>query len=87
MEDFRREGKPDAIQLIMLSFLVLLLGRYVVQSFQSFLAGEKTEKAFETNDSKADYIRFHRERLYCPYCGKAVEGDYVYCNLCGRRLP
>lgn len=28
-----------------------------------------------------------RESLYCPYCGAAVEGDYVYCNKCGRKLP
>lgn len=28
-----------------------------------------------------------RESLYCPYCGAAVEGDYIYCNKCGRKLP
>lgn len=25
--------------------------------------------------------------LYCPYCGTPVDGDYEYCNHCGRRLP
>ena len=28
-----------------------------------------------------------RESLYCPYCGCAAEGDYIYCNKCGRKLP
>ena len=25
--------------------------------------------------------------LYRPYCGTPVDGDYEYCNRCGRRLP
>lgn len=24
---------------------------------------------------------------YCPYCGTKVEGDYLYCNQCGKKLP
>ncbi len=24
---------------------------------------------------------------FCPYCGNAVEGDYAYCNNCGKKLP
>lgn len=25
--------------------------------------------------------------LFCPYCGTPVDGDYAYCNRCGKRLP
>ena len=24
---------------------------------------------------------------FCPYCGTKVEGEYVYCNRCGKKLP
>lgn len=25
--------------------------------------------------------------LFCPYCGAPVDGDYRFCNKCGRELP
>ena len=27
------------------------------------------------------------ENLYYPYCGRAVETDYEFCNTCGKKLP
>lgn len=24
---------------------------------------------------------------YCPYCGNPVEGDFEFCNICGKKLP
>lgn len=27
------------------------------------------------------------DKGYCPYCGNAIDGDYTYCNRCGKRLP
>ena len=27
------------------------------------------------------------ESRYCPYCGKVVSDDFIYCNHCGRKLP
>lgn len=24
---------------------------------------------------------------FCPYCGTKVDGDYLYCNKCGKKLP
>ena len=24
---------------------------------------------------------------FCPYCGTRVDGDFVYCNKCGKKLP
>ena len=27
------------------------------------------------------------ESRFCPYCGTKVEGDYQYCNCCGKKLP
>ncbi|MBQ9765574.1 MAG: zinc ribbon domain-containing protein [Lachnospiraceae bacterium] len=24
---------------------------------------------------------------FCPYCGTKVDGDYLYCNQCGKKLP
>lgn len=25
--------------------------------------------------------------LFCPYCGNPIQGDYEYCNKCGKKLP
>ena len=27
------------------------------------------------------------ESKFCPYCGVRVEGDFAYCNKCGKKLP
>lgn len=27
------------------------------------------------------------DSLFCPYCGASVDGDYRFCNKCGRELP
>lgn len=24
---------------------------------------------------------------FCPYCGAKADGDYLYCNKCGKKLP
>lgn len=24
---------------------------------------------------------------FCPYCGEKVQGDFEYCNACGKKLP
>ena len=24
---------------------------------------------------------------FCPYCGAPVEGDFAFCNQCGKKLP
>lgn len=24
---------------------------------------------------------------FCPYCGTPVEGDFAFCNKCGKKLP
>lgn len=24
---------------------------------------------------------------FCPYCGNPVEGDFEFCNICGKKLP
>lgn len=40
------------------------------------VASEETEKA---NSDKSD-------TNFCPYCGRAVEGDYEFCPKCGKKL-
>ncbi len=27
------------------------------------------------------------DNKFCPYCGTAVQGDFAYCNNCGKKLP
>lgn len=40
----------------------------------------KTGNDSQKKDNNAD-------NRFCPYCGTAVEGDYQYCNNCGKKLP
>ena len=30
---------------------------------------------------------YSRDSNYCPYCGTRVEGDFAFCNKCGKKLP
>lgn len=27
------------------------------------------------------------DNQYCPYCGAKTDGDFLYCNKCGKKLP
>lgn len=27
------------------------------------------------------------DNSYCPFCGSKVDGEYKYCNKCGKELP
>lgn len=37
---------------------------------------------FQSENSEKETIN-----SFCPYCGNAIEGDFVYCNKCGKKLP
>ena len=32
-------------------------------------------------------VESKKEISFCPYCGNKIEGDYRYCNRCGKKLP
>ncbi len=37
----------------------------------------------EKRDTQPD----SQNSAFCPYCGTKAEGDYEYCNKCGKKLP
>ena len=41
--------------------------------------GGSYEESFELDDNG--------DSEFCPYCGAEVEGEYLYCNKCGKKLP
>lgn len=43
---------------------------------------ESKETKTETTDSRES-----TDSRYCPWCGTKVEGDYIFCNSCGKKLP
>ena len=43
--------------------------------------GNMAEKAEDKERTASSGSRF------CPYCGAPVEGDFEFCNKCGRKLP
>ncbi len=42
--------------------------------------GEKREQTHYADSHSSD-------SKYCPYCGTKVQGDFEFCNQCGKRLP
>ena len=38
-------------------------------------------------DTQAEHRAGNAESRFCPYCGKAVEDDFAFCNHCGKKLP
>jgi len=49
--------------------------------------GNNTYYSSSTSDSNSSQQQSSRDSKYCPYCGTKVEGDYLYCNQCGKKLP
>ena len=49
--------------------------------------GNNSYYSSSSNDSTSSQQQSSRDSKYCPYCGTKVEGDYLYCNQCGKKLP
>ena len=52
--------------------------------------GEEIDPWNERFGEKKDYSQqtvISGDSKFCPYCGVRVEGDYTYCNKCGKKLP
>lgn len=62
-----------------------------VYSFKNATTGHRYSSFDIVDDSEeADPLnkKFTQSKnRFCPYCGKAVEEDFEFCNSCGRRLP
>ena len=59
-------------------------------SFDITEDGEEIDPWNERFGEKRDYTQpstFSGNSKFCPYCGTRVEGDYAYCNKCGKKLP
>lgn len=39
------------------------------------------------NRNESIYQPVSAGNRYCPYCGTKAEGDYQFCNKCGKKLP
>ncbi len=55
---------------------------------------EDSKDSYNRNDYNADILgkvdsneKNSDDSYFCPYCGAPVEGDYAYCNKCGKKLP
>ena len=52
---------------------------------------EETDPLNERFGQKYDRTQNHssgrNDSAFCPYCGTKVEGDYQFCNKCGKELP
>ena len=47
---------------------------------------ERCGEVRNTTDKK-DAEKSKKDSRFCPWCGEAVEGEFVYCNHCGKKLP
>ena len=42
---------------------------------------------FGENRTEPQTTAYSSDSKYCPYCGTRVDGDFLYCNKCGKKLP
>lgn len=65
-------------------------GKNRYSSFDITEEGEEPDPWNERFGEKRDYTQPSSnsgESRFCPYCGARAEGDFAYCNKCGRKLP
>ena len=65
-------------------------GKNRYSSFDITEDGEEPDPWNERFSEKRDYPESQAntgESKYCPYCGARAEGDFAYCNKCGKKLP
>ena len=65
-------------------------GKNRYSSFDITEDGEEIDPWNERFGKRRDYNQPSvntGESRYCPYCGVRVEGDFAYCNKCGKKLP
>lgn len=60
-------------------------------SFDITEDGEEIDPWNERFGEKKEYNHYNEagtvDSKYCPYCGAKVQGDFEFCNQCGKRLP
>lgn len=39
------------------------------------------------HDTETDQNNHSNASRFCPYCGTELQSDFVYCNVCGKKLP
>jgi len=47
----------------------------------------KSSAAQTENTIKSGTQNTTGKSSFCPYCGTKVDGDFVFCNSCGKKLP
>ena len=66
-------------------------GKNRYSSFDITEDGEEIDPWNERFGEKREYTHYSEaqstESKYCPYCGAKVQGDFEFCNQCGKRLP
>ena len=64
-------------------------GKNRYSSFDITEDGEEPDPWNERFGERRDYTQPSPTggSRFCPYCGARAEGDFAYCNKCGKKLP
>ncbi len=61
--------------------------------YSSFDITDENEEPDPWNERFGEQKNFSSQNIssndnqYCPYCGAKTDGDFLYCNKCGKKLP
>jgi hypothetical protein len=61
--------------------------------YSAFDITDENEEPDPLNQIYGEQHRFEEHQVsdsennFCPYCGNRIDGEYAFCNKCGKKLP
>jgi hypothetical protein len=77
--------------LALFGIAVVILSIIAVWNFKNAVEEDEEPETISQISHNTDmpYRQYQKNAAsrFCPYCGAKVQGDFEFCNACGKKLP